>query len=132
MISLKNTLLEKIYLDYISQIENITMRLTVTNSYSQAGAVSQFTPNLHDHSFSEVFVCIKGTVNINLTNNIITLNENDAVIIPPWLYHVKQTTSSNTIDRVLSFSIIIVLRKTNLVKFFYRYDYKNNLFEHHR
>ena len=82
------------------------MRLTVTNSYSQAGAVSQFTPNLHDHSFSEVFVCIKGTVNINLTNNIITLNENDAVIIPPWLYHVKQTTSSNTIDRVLSFSII--------------------------
>lgn len=81
------------------------MRLTVNSSYNKGDDGLQITPYLHDHSFSEVFVCIKGTVKINLTGETIILNENDAAIIPPRLFHTKQV-NKNAVDAVLSFTLI--------------------------
>ena len=53
---------------------------------------------LHIHSHAELFFCFEGSIQLNFPNEKITINKNDACLIPAGVNHTKtQDNSSNAI-----------------------------------
>lgn len=97
------------YYEFDGNVENLTIRIAVNLKDKELNNSTTPKLNLHTHSFSEIFVCNEGELSIKLSNNIVKLNKNSAIIIQPYLSHIK-LPSENSQDSVISFTLI---RNTN-------------------
>ena len=118
MICIKNN-----YENNISEIsvENIIYSAITRKEYS--GDKKELPRIIHKHNYNEVFACFKGTVNICTETEIITINENEIVVVPSnishnsyikgeeteWLafgYFIKKNKNSYTEDFFNLFSVV--------------------------
>ena len=86
----------------ISAIEERKRSIQINDMYLECYTFPQeqnsvvFDTTLHTHPYAELFYCSKGSIQLKIENDKITLGENDLAIVPSGLNHIKLPDSSNS------------------------------------
>lgn len=73
--------------DFSVEIDNAMMHVIMIEKKQNRMFDASNRDILHNHSYSEIFACTKGTVNIKLRDEVVTLGAGDVCIVPTELMH---------------------------------------------
>lgn len=78
------------YFELEGNIENLTIKVAVRLNQIANDHTPLVIDFYHTHCFYEIFVCTDGKLTINFDDKSITINKNDAIIIPPGISHTSK------------------------------------------
>lgn len=89
--------------EYGVTVENVSVKLLVNKSYN--ATAKDFVNIPHSHFYTELFVCLEDSINIQTKSGIIKLHKNDVAIIPATMLHCKVEDSATEKWYSVGFSI---------------------------
>lgn len=70
--------------------ENVTLTMLISDKHTPT-IPSSGTPHVHTHAGAELFVCVRGVVQLQTPHGIVPLRAGDVAIVPPGLAHCLLT-----------------------------------------
>lgn len=78
---------------------------------------------MHTHPFSEIFYVIKGKGNFHIENKVISVNEDDLIIVNPNVIHTESSSNDPLEYMVVGLSKIVLMDDAYLIQNFKEYKH---------
>ncbi len=100
---MRETMRETPAWEYSVRIENVVLDLLVRDVLLPE--TDPEDPVTHVHAFPELFVCMRGRLNIKTAGGVLALDAGGAAVVPPGVDHVAFRTDAGTLYAAFSFRI---------------------------
>ena len=90
--------------EYRLLLEDTDFRLLIENLDDVQPETDNVHSGLHSHGFSELFVCVSGTVSLMTETGLIELHDGEAAVVLPGVMHLMREAKRKTEWYTVSFS----------------------------
>lgn len=90
--------------EYSVNLEDTAVSLYFEETPNEDRPSGHVVPDLHDHCYAELFLCLEGQTCIQTENGVIRLTDRSIAVIPPLYRHYLIPTSDGCVGYVFGFS----------------------------